>query len=201
MSRRYNNIHQDWIRFFMDAHEENARKLNYLYTQQYSLQYQSQLLHQQEMYIQEQQVQLRQTLERFLPSSSPSASATTEESSSSSIPTYNFTIDLSTLFRGPGPGPEPLTDVELDTVTRTCLYSEIQDRFNTECPISQQPFRDSDRVTQIIGCRHLFTSRLLHQWFRGGNSLCPMCRFDIRQRQDQDDQDQDDQDQDQDQEW
>ncbi len=46
------------------------------------------------------------------------------------------------------------------------------------CPISQQRFSDSDRVTRIRHCEHLFHADFLREWFQG-SSECPVCRYSI----------------------
>ena len=58
-------------------------------------------------------------------------------------------------------------------------YSDISAPLNTVCSISLEQFQENDDVSIIKGCGHIFTANLLKQHFQT-SSLCPNCRFDIR---------------------
>jgi len=68
---------------------------------------------------------------------------------------------------------------QIETATRRVLYRDIVTPINTRCPISLETFNDSDIVTIIRQCGHIFNSDELNNWFTT-NCRCPMCRYDIR---------------------
>ena len=61
--------------------------------------------------------------------------------------------------------------------TETTIYGDISSN-HIMCPISQQRFVETDRVTRILGCDHLFHANYIREWFHS-SSLCPVCRYDI----------------------
>ena len=63
--------------------------------------------------------------------------------------------------------------------TKMTLFSEVENPLNLSCPIQLERFMDSDVLTQIIGCGHLFFPSGLERWFQS-HAHCPMCRYDIR---------------------
>jgi hypothetical protein len=63
--------------------------------------------------------------------------------------------------------------------TKTTLFSEVVNPLNLSCPIQLERFMESDVLTQIIGCGHLFFPSGLERWFQS-HAHCPMCRYDIR---------------------
>jgi len=63
--------------------------------------------------------------------------------------------------------------------SRVVRFDEIENPVNTECPIIRDPFGESDRVTQINHCSHIFSTASFNRWFRN-NVTCPVCRHDIR---------------------
>ena len=71
------------------------------------------------------------------------------------------------------------TASQIENATRCVLYRDIVTPINTRCPISLETFNDSDTVTIIRHCGHIFNSDELNNWFRS-NCRCPMCRYDIR---------------------
>ena len=68
---------------------------------------------------------------------------------------------------------------QIETATRRALYRDIVTPINNRCPISLESFNDSDTVTIIRHCGHIFNSDELNNWFQS-NCRCPMCRYDIR---------------------
>ena len=71
------------------------------------------------------------------------------------------------------------TPSQIENATRRVLYRDIVTPINNRCPISLESFNDSDTVTIIRHCGHIFNSDELNNWFRS-NCRCPMCRYDIR---------------------
>ena len=71
------------------------------------------------------------------------------------------------------------TPSQIETATRRVLYRDIATPINNRCPISLENFNDTDTVTIIRYCGHIFNSDELNNWFRN-NCRCPMCRYDIR---------------------
>jgi len=71
------------------------------------------------------------------------------------------------------------TPGQIETSTRITLYRNILRPINTSCPISLENFNDSDLVTVIRHCGHIFNTHEVNYWFRN-NYRCPVCRYDIR---------------------
>jgi len=71
------------------------------------------------------------------------------------------------------------TQAQIETATRRVYYRDISRPSSTQCPISMEEFNDSDLVTVIRHCGHIFHTEHLDRWFRT-NCRCPVCRYDIR---------------------
>ena len=71
------------------------------------------------------------------------------------------------------------TQSQIENATRIVRYCDIVRPLNTSCPISLERFNDTDRVTIIRYCGHIFNGNELNNWFRT-NCRCPVCRYDIR---------------------
>ena len=71
------------------------------------------------------------------------------------------------------------TQMQIENATRRVRFSDIARPINLSCPISLEEFNDSDMVTVIRYCGHIFNSENLSNWFRT-NCRCPVCRYDIR---------------------
>jgi len=71
------------------------------------------------------------------------------------------------------------TQVQIETATRRAMYCDIVSPINRSCPISLETFNDSDVVSVIRHCGHIFNTEHLNTWFRT-NCRCPVCRYDIR---------------------
>jgi hypothetical protein len=71
------------------------------------------------------------------------------------------------------------TQQQINNATRNLLYSNILNPNNTTCPISLDIFNDTDNVTIIRHCRHIFKTPSIMNWFNT-SCLCPICRYDIR---------------------
>jgi hypothetical protein len=71
------------------------------------------------------------------------------------------------------------TQTQIETATRNVRYCDILNPINRSCPISLENFSDSDYVTVIRYCGHIFNRNELNTWFRS-NCRCPVCRYDVR---------------------
>ena len=71
------------------------------------------------------------------------------------------------------------TSSQIEAATRIVRYSDILNPRNRACPISLENFNDSDMVSVIRFCSHIFYTEQLNTWFRS-NCRCPVCRYDIR---------------------
>jgi hypothetical protein len=68
---------------------------------------------------------------------------------------------------------------ETESAIEYITFSVINNALNTTCPISHRDFLDTDTVIQLRECKHIFDASSILQWFTR-NSLCPLCRNDIR---------------------
>jgi len=71
------------------------------------------------------------------------------------------------------------SQAQIETATRVARYGDITRPPNTICPISLDSFEDSQHVTVIRHCGHIFNTEQIQSWFRA-NCRCPVCRYDIR---------------------
>jgi hypothetical protein len=71
------------------------------------------------------------------------------------------------------------TPGQIELSTRNVRYCDIVTPINRSCPITLENFNDSDMVTVIRFCGHIFNTEHLHRWF-ATNCRCPVCRYDIR---------------------
>ena len=71
------------------------------------------------------------------------------------------------------------TQSQIEASTRNVRYCDIVNPTNISCPISLENFSDTDNVTVIRHCGHIFNPQQLTMWFRS-NCRCPVCRYDIR---------------------
>lgn len=71
------------------------------------------------------------------------------------------------------------TQSQIESATRRAMYCDIVSPINRSCPISLETFNDSDIVSVIRHCGHIFNTQYLNTWFRR-NCRCPICRYDIR---------------------
>ena len=71
------------------------------------------------------------------------------------------------------------TPSQIEIATRIVRFADIVNPLNSSCPISMERFNDSDSVSVIRECGHIFSTQELQQWFRS-NCRCPVCRYDIR---------------------
>ena len=71
------------------------------------------------------------------------------------------------------------TQSQIEIATRIVRFSDILNPINNSCPISMERFNDSDNVSIIRECGHIFSTQEINLWFRS-NCRCPICRYDIR---------------------
>lgn len=71
------------------------------------------------------------------------------------------------------------TQSQIEIATRIVRFSDILNPINNSCPISMEQFNDSDNVSVIRECGHIFSTQEINLWFRS-NCRCPICRYDIR---------------------
>ena len=71
------------------------------------------------------------------------------------------------------------TQSQIEISTRVVRFNDIISPRNRSCPISLENFNDTDLVTVIRFCGHIFNTDELNTWFRS-NCRCPVCRYDIR---------------------
>jgi hypothetical protein len=69
---------------------------------------------------------------------------------------------------------------QIRSACRSCLFSDIDNPINSECPISLDRFSPESEVFQITHCGHVFGRESLRSWFQS-NAHCPVCRYDIRE--------------------
>jgi hypothetical protein len=72
------------------------------------------------------------------------------------------------------------TQFQIESATRRARYCDIARPINTSCPISMDEFSDTDVVTVIRNCGHIFHTDQIINWFRS-HTCCPVCRYDIRE--------------------
>ena len=71
------------------------------------------------------------------------------------------------------------TNRQIQNATSEVIFNTIIQPYNNTCPITQQPFQQTDNVLRINQCGHLFTPNELRRWFNS-SVICPLCRIDIR---------------------
>ena len=76
------------------------------------------------------------------------------------------------------PVPIVATDEQIRMSTREIIFQNIDNPFNTACPITHESFSNDDNVLQLR-CGHIFNTEAIRRWLRS-NVTCPMCRFDLR---------------------
>jgi hypothetical protein len=71
------------------------------------------------------------------------------------------------------------TAAQIENATRRARYGDIVNPLNLTCPINLDTFSETDMVTVIRYCGHIFNTNALNTWFLT-NCRCPVCRYDIR---------------------
>lgn len=78
------------------------------------------------------------------------------------------------------PVPVIPTETEIRNATEYFHFRNLDSQHNLTCPITQQVFRENERILRIITCGHCFNKRALLRWFTQ-SVRCPVCRYDIRE--------------------
>jgi hypothetical protein len=108
------------------------------------------------------------------------SSALSRTSRNNYADTYNIDASISDLLNSfMQPVDVYPTQTQIETATRLVQYCNISRPINTQCPILMEDFNDTDMVTIIRPCGHIFNTEQLMLWFRT-NCICPVCRYDIR---------------------
>ena len=68
---------------------------------------------------------------------------------------------------------------QIELSTQNARYGDLVSPLHTICPISHEPFNENSQVTIIRHCGHIFNTPELNTWF-SNNSVCPVCRYDVR---------------------
>lgn len=117
------------------------------------------------------------------------------ESDINSILTQLFTRVLSTagIEENERNSQQPLTAEEKEREIRTIQYSTLlaelpsdrvpQDLENDVCPITHCNYESNEEVSQIKHCGHYFSTAGLNAHLNHGSTLCPVCRYNMRQSQ------------------
>ena len=71
------------------------------------------------------------------------------------------------------------TREQINNASRLVRYYFIENPSSERCSISLQEFNNDDQVRQILYCGHIFHENSLQEWFTR-NTVCPLCRYDIR---------------------
>ena len=71
------------------------------------------------------------------------------------------------------------TTEQINNASRLVRYDFIENPSSERCSISLQEFNNDDQVRQILYCGHIFHENSLQEWFTR-NTVCPLCRYDIR---------------------
>ena len=71
------------------------------------------------------------------------------------------------------------TNNQILNATEDLIYSSDISLINTSCPITQEPFDNSQNIMRIRECGHCFSREGVLEWF-DTNVRCPICRHDIR---------------------
>ena len=71
------------------------------------------------------------------------------------------------------------TATQIENATRIAIFGNITRPINNACPITLDRFNDTETVSVIRYCNHIFNTNALNNWFRE-NCRCPVCRYDIR---------------------
>lgn len=68
---------------------------------------------------------------------------------------------------------------QINRAVENRIYSSIESPLNNTCPIGLRRFEDTEEVSVIRFCNHIFCKDDLALWFQQ-NTRCPLCRYDIR---------------------
>jgi len=81
--------------------------------------------------------------------------------------------------------PQPLSDIDISTNTTNMIYGDISETTNqTICPFTQENFLNSDEISRINPCGHIFTRSHLNRYLTNFDYRCPVCRRSLRREND-----------------
>ena len=81
--------------------------------------------------------------------------------------------------------PQPLNSQDISANITNLTYGEIAETTNqTICPFTQENFVNSDEISRINPCGHIFTRIHLNRYLRNFDYRCPICRRDLRREND-----------------
>ena len=77
--------------------------------------------------------------------------------------------------------PQPLSAADLSANITNLTYGEIAETTNqTICPFTQENFINSDEISRINPCGHIFTRVHLNRYLTNFDYRCPVCRRNLR---------------------
>ena len=81
--------------------------------------------------------------------------------------------------------PQPLNEGDISANITNLTYGDIAETTNqTICPFTQENFINSDEISRINPCGHIFTRTHLNRYLRNFDHRCPVCRRDLRREND-----------------
>lgn len=81
--------------------------------------------------------------------------------------------------------PQPLNERDISSNITNLTYGDIAETTNqTMCPFTQENFINSDEISRINPCGHIFTRTHLNRYLRNFDHRCPVCRRDLRREND-----------------
>lgn len=81
--------------------------------------------------------------------------------------------------------PQPLNTSDISANITNLTYGEIAETTNqTICPFTQENFINSDEISRINPCGHIFTRVHLNRYLTNFDYRCPVCRRNLRREND-----------------
>lgn len=96
-------------------------------------------------------------------------------------PLFNMNIDVSGEYTNPPTPITPVINTNNNTTVTSVLnttFGDIIDPLNFTCPITHEDFVNTDQVTMVLSCRHIFKRASFLRWINQ-NNRCPCCRVVI----------------------
>lgn len=94
----------------------------------------------------------------------------------------SFSVPYNSMFQNNSEISHPTITQIMDATERFINNESNEERIqtNTQCPITLEEFLQDEELCQIKQCQHIFKWSSLQTWF-SRNSVCPVCRYDIRE--------------------
>jgi hypothetical protein len=86
-------------------------------------------------------------------------------------------ISLNDVSMNSNPDSRDSRDISLN-ITHT-TYADLEQRGETSCPITHEPFLNDDEITIINTCKHYFKKEAFLTWATHSHT-CPVCRTTTR---------------------